>query len=93
MELGGEPSFRELLRRVRQASTEALEHQDMPFELLVEQLAHSRDMSRPPLAQALFTWQGTGDAALALHGLRARELRRSRPSATSRDPARDLPRS
>src|SRR3712207_3044824 len=53
----------------------------MPFELLVEQLAHSRDMSRPPLAQALFTWQGSGDAALALHGLRARELQLRKPVA------------
>jgi amino acid adenylation domain-containing protein len=49
--------FGALLDRVRATSVEAFEHQDMPFELLVERLAVPRDPSRTPIYSAFFTFQ------------------------------------
>jgi amino acid adenylation domain-containing protein len=61
--------FRELLARVRQVAIEANEHQDLPFEKLVDELAPERDMSRNPLFQVMFTFQKGRRSRIDLPGL------------------------
>ncbi|HSF41157.1 MAG TPA: condensation domain-containing protein, partial [Thermoanaerobaculia bacterium] len=73
-DLSGDPSFQELLRRVHGSTLAALEHQDLPFERLVEELNPGRSLAHTPLFQVAFTFQHASPVPRELQGLRLRPL-------------------
>ncbi len=70
-DLSGNPSFAELLQRVRDISLSAYSHSDVPFEKLVEELQPERSLGWNPLVQALFVQQNLPRGTFAMRGLEA----------------------
>jgi amino acid adenylation domain-containing protein/non-ribosomal peptide synthase protein (TIGR01720 family) len=62
IKLAGNPSFREVLNITRAACVEAYDHQDVPFEILVDKLGIQRNLSHNPLFQVLFVHQKMNDS-------------------------------
>jgi amino acid adenylation domain-containing protein len=68
-DLSGDPTFRELLKRVRETTLGAFSNQDFPFERLVELLQPTRNMSRNPLFQTDFILQNSPRSSYQVTGL------------------------
>ncbi|WP_350306988.1 amino acid adenylation domain-containing protein [Photorhabdus viridis] len=69
MDLSGAPSVTELLARVRQTALAAQEHQDLPFEQVVEIVQPPRQLAHTPLFQVMFAWQNNESTEWRLPGL------------------------
>ncbi|MBZ4423374.1 condensation domain-containing protein, partial [Myxococcus sp. RHSTA-1-4] len=72
--LSGTDTFRSLLTQVRDTTLGAFAHQSVPFERLVEALRVERNLSRPPLMQAMFALQNAPMPTLRLPGLSLRGM-------------------
>ena len=70
----GNPTVKEFLHRVRRVALDAYEHQDLPFERLVQELNPKRDLSRNPVFQIMFALRNAPDSDLVLPNLRASHL-------------------
>ncbi|HHO59711.1 MAG TPA: amino acid adenylation domain-containing protein, partial [Thiotrichales bacterium] len=77
--------FNTVLARVKTTALEAYQHQDLPFEKLVEELNTERDLSRNPLFQVSFAMQNTPVDTVQLAGLNIQPLQREEGTTTRFD--------
>ena len=74
-DLSGDPTFRELLKRVRAVCIEAYAHQDLPFEKLVEELYQERDLNRNPVFDVMFVFQNISEPLLKIPDVKSGAVR------------------
>ncbi|RQW04813.1 amino acid adenylation domain-containing protein [candidate division KSB1 bacterium] len=79
--LSGNPSFIDLVKRVKETALGAFAHQDIPFEMIVEELKPERDMSRPPYFQTMFVMQNAPAQQLVLPNVTIEPLQLHTPTA------------
>ena len=77
--LSGNPTFLELLARVREVALGAYDHQELPFEKLVAELQPERDLSRTPIFQVFINMYNFKEVGLELDGLSVRPLKTPEP--------------
>ena len=80
--LGGNPSLRQVLQRVRTTTLEAYAHQELPFEYLARALVRAQQCERQSLFQVMFVMQNAHQHTLALSGL-SREVLETQPVEAS----------
>ena len=79
-DVSGNPTFEELIKRVREVSLRAYAHQDLPFDKLVEELRPERNLTHSPLVQVLFVQQNTPRSTSNFAGLQMERFRFDVPS-------------
>ncbi|MCC4598286.1 condensation domain-containing protein, partial [Xanthomonas campestris pv. phormiicola] len=85
IDLRANPCVAELLAQVRRTALAAQDHQDLPFEQVIEALNPERSLAAQPVFQVVLTWQNVPDAALTLPGIRLQPFQ-----AQARDAKFDL---
>lgn len=68
-DMSGNPTFRQLLKRVKDVTLGAYAHQDLPFELLVKELRPERNLTRQPIFQVVLALQNYPEKSLSLPGI------------------------
>ena len=82
-----DPTFLTHLSRLRKHALEAYAHQDLPFEMLVDELQLARDLSYHPLFQVMFSWEEAALDELALTGLELGTVGSRKPHVAIRSDA------
>jgi amino acid adenylation domain-containing protein len=84
-DLSGDPSFRQVLGRVREVALSGYEHQEVPFEKLVAELQPERSLSHSPLFQVAFQLQEAGDSTPGLSRLQMHSVSGVEPATAKFD--------
>jgi amino acid adenylation domain-containing protein len=77
VDLSQSPTVGDLLQQVKKTTIEAQQHQDIPFEQVVELLQPVRSLAHAPVFQVMFTWESKAEEKLELAGLQPQPLARA----------------